>query len=133
MGEKLSESERFKMFMMINFYEMTLGFILGLITNELLYILAPFNSNEDGISSIIYTVLFGTLTVSLLLYLRIFVETLPGVREYKDREGFSHPPPIGLTFGFWVSNKQLKARSKLLQSRIFKLLKSPSAVPKKWL
>ena len=46
----------------------------------------------------------------MLLFIREFVDTLPIVKEYKERPGFYHPPPIALTFGLFRSILPLKQR-----------------------
>ena len=124
---ELNPQEKFFVWSLINFYEFTLGFLLGLILNEFSYKLLPFKKNENILATIIIVVVLGVLSINLTLYLREWVETLPGLKEYNlsEKTNYSHPPPVALTFGFWITHRQLKARNRSVQKYIFKLIGSP--------
>lgn len=124
---ELNPQEKFFVWSLINFYEFTLGFLLGLILNEFSYKLLPFKKNENILATMIIVVVLGVLSINLTLYLREWVETLPGLKEYNlsEKTNYSHPPPVALTFGFWITHIQLKARNRSVQKYIFKLIGSP--------
>ena len=125
---ELNPQEKFFVWSLINFYEFTLGFLLGLALNEFSYKLLPFKKNENILATMIIVVVLGVLSINLTLYLREWVETLPGLKEYNlsEKTNYSHPPPVALTFGFWITHRQLKARNRSVQKYIFKLIGSPS-------
>ena len=125
---ELNPQEKFFVWSLINFYEFTLGFLLGLILNEFSYKLLPFKKNENILATIIIVIVLGVLSIYLTLYLREWVETLPGLKEYNlsEKTNYSHPPPVALTFGFWITHRQLKARNRSVQKYIFKLIGSPA-------
>jgi len=125
---ELTEKDRLLVFTAINTYELMIGFALGLVANELSYAVIPFGKRDDLGTTVLLMIGTGVLIFNMLLYIRIFVELLPGVREYAGKEGFEHPPPVSLTFGFWITQNQLIARSKLIQKKVFELIKSPSVV-----
>ena len=125
---ELNPQEKFFVWSLINFYEFTLGFLLGLVLNEVSYKLLPFKKNENILATMIIVVVLGVLSINLTLYLREWVETLPGLKEYNlsEKTNYSHPPPVALTFGFWITHRQLKARNRSVQKYIFKLIGSPA-------
>lgn len=125
---ELNPQEKFFVWSLINFYEFTLGFLLGLALNEFSYKLLPFKKNENILATMIIVVVLGVLSINLTLYLREWVETLPGLKEYNlsEKTNYSHPPPVALTFGFWITHRQLKARNRSVQKYIFKLIGSPA-------
>ena len=126
MDKPLTQAEKIKVFAIINFYELTISFILGLILNEISYKIFPISLKEDIITTIFLTIVLGVSIITCILYLRMVVQHFPGVKEYSLRKGFSHPPPIAMTFGFWVTQNQLTVRKTLIKNAVFKLINSPS-------
>ena len=126
----LNPQDKFIVWSLINFYEFSLGFLLGLVVNEISFKILPFNKNENILSTLLLVIVIGVLSINLTLYLREWVNNLPGLNKYnlKEMTNFSHPPPIALTFGFWITHKQLKARNKSVQKYIFKIIGSPADV-----
>ncbi len=126
MDKPLTQGEKLKVFAIINFYELTLSFILGLILNEISYKFLPVSLKDNILTTIFLTITLGVGIITCILYLRMIVNKFPGVKEYSSREGFSHPPPIAMTFGFWVTKTQLIAIKRIIKNAVFKLINSPS-------
>ena len=82
------------------------------------------------LTTIISFFIFGTLIINGTLYIRRFVRTLPILNILSKKVDFSHPPPIALTFGFWMTQNQLKSRSNTIQNLFFKFINSPENLPK---
>ena len=125
-NKPLTDSEKLKVFAIINFYELTISFILGLILNEISYYLFPVNVKNNILIIFLLTIILGIIIINCILYLRIKVRNFPGVKEYSNRKGFTHPPPIAMTFGFWMTQHQLAVRKTLIKKYIFSLINSPS-------
>ena len=123
----LMKNEKLLGYTLVNFYEFTIGSIMGLILNEISYKLIPYSKNENILLTGILTVFFATVFINLALYLRHWVEELPILSELSKKEDFVHPPPIALTFGFWITQRQLKFRNRNLQQYMFNLIGSPGA------
>lgn len=125
----LNPQDKFIVWSLVNFYEFTIGFLLGLTLNEVSYMIAPFKDNENILTTLIILVVGGVLSINLTLYLREWVINLPGLKEYNltEKTNYSHPPPIALTFGFWITHRQLKARNRSVQKYIFKMIGSPAS------
>jgi len=123
---ELSARDNCIVWSLINFYEFIFGFLLGLVLNEISYKIFPFKKNEGIFTTILLVLALGVMSINLVLYLRYWVETLPGLKEYNLSEiNYPHPPPVALTFGFWITHRQLKARNRSIQQYIFKLIGSP--------
>jgi hypothetical protein len=126
MDKPLTQGEKLKVFAIINFYELILSFILGLILNEISYKFFPVSLKDNILTTLFLTITLGVGIITCILYLRMIVNKFPGVKEYSSREGFSHPPPIAMTFGFWVTQTQLIVRKGMIKNAVFKLINSPS-------
>ena len=122
----LTTEEKLKVFSIINFYELTISFILGLFLNEMSYLIFPVNLKENILITIFLTIFLGVFIITFILYFRMNVNKLPGVKEYAHRKDFTHPPPIALTFGFWMTQKQLTVRKEIIKNAVFRLINSPS-------
>ena len=125
-NKPLTDSEKLKVFAIINFYELTISFILGLILNEISYYLFPVNVKNNILIIFLLTIILGIIIINCILYLRIKVRNFPGVKEYSNRKGFTHPPPIAMTFGFWMTQHQLIVRQTIIKKFVYKLINSPS-------
>ena len=126
----LTNYERLVAFSLINMYELLFGFIFGMISNEISYFLIPHVSKENFMMSVLIFLIFGTAIINGTLYIRRFVRTLPVLDILSQKEDFSHPPPIALTFGFWMTQNQLKSRANIIQNFFFKFINSPVNLPK---
>ena len=73
-------------------------------------------------------ILMGVIVITFLLYIRIIVDKFPGLDKLSTKEGYSHPPPIALTFGFWMTQNQLRSRSQMIKNSVFSILKRPEKV-----
>ena len=123
----IHDNERLVAYTLVNFYEFTIGSIMGLFLNEISFKLFPYNKSESILMTTILTIVFAISFINLALYLRHWVEELPILSELSKEEWFSHPPPIALTFGFWITQRQLKFRNRNLQKYLFTLIGSPEA------
>lgn len=123
--DKLTDDERFKVYTLINLYELVLGFLVGMVLNEISYKMFPHTKEELLIVSIVMLILLGTFIINCLLYLRRRVEDLPGLDKLTKKSDFKHPPPIALTFGFWMTQNQLRSRSEALKLFFYNYLASP--------
>ena len=65
----LTQAEKLKVFTIINFYELTLGFVLGLILNEFSYLLFPVSKKENILFTIFLGIFLGVLIIASILYL----------------------------------------------------------------
>ena len=88
----------------------------------------PYLPGESFTKSLILITLISGLYLTILNYLREFVDTLPFVKEYQEEEWFYHPPPIAMTFGFWISQNQLRFRNKNIQKFFFGLVSTPKDI-----
>ena len=100
---------------------------MGLVLNEISFKIFPYRKSESILMTTILTIVFAVVFINLALYLRHWVEELPGLSELSKKEEFVHPPPIALTFGFWITQRQLKFRNKNLQKYLFNVIGSPEA------
>ena len=125
-NKPLTDYEKMKVFTLINLYELVISFIMGIILNEISYYLFPVNVKNNILVIILLTIVLGIIIINCVLYLRMKVKFFPGVLEYSQRKGFTHPPPIALTFGFWMTQHQLRVRKSLIKKFVYKLINSPS-------
>ena len=115
---------KIRTFLLINSYEFLIGSLLGTVINEISYNIFPYFPGEHLLKSLFLLTLIAASYITLLIYLREGVENLPYVNEYKDEEWFYHPPPIAMTFGFWISQNQMKFRNRNIQKYFFKFVSS---------
>lgn len=125
---KLTEKERLTSFILINLYELVIGFSFGMIFNEISYTTLSHNQKESIFITLFMMILMGIIVITALLYIRIIVDKFPGLKELSSKEGYSHPPPIALTFGFWMTQNQLRSRSQMIKNYVFSFLKRPEKV-----
>ena len=107
---------------LINTYEFLIGSLLGTVLNEISYNIVPYLPGEGLLKSLFFVTLIAASYITLLLYLREYVEKLPYIKEYKEEKWFYHPSPIALTYGFWISQNQMKFRNKNVQKYFFELV-----------
>ena len=119
---------KFRTLFLINSYEFLIGSIVGIVLNEISYNILPYLPGESFTKSLILITLISGLYLTILNYLREFVDTLPFVKEYQEEEWFYHPPPIAMTFGFWISQNQLRFRNKNIQKFFFGLVSTPKDI-----
>ena len=48
----LNPQDKFIVWSLVNFYEFTIGFLLGLTLNEVSYMIAPFKDNENILTTL---------------------------------------------------------------------------------
>ena len=125
---QLTEKERLVSFILINFYELLLGFSFGMLFNEISYSMLSHNQKEKIFITLIMMLIMGIMFITSLLYIRIIVDKFPGLNELSSKEGYSHPPPIALKFGFWMTQNQLRSRSQMVKNYFFSFIKRPEKV-----
>mgnify|MGYP001291420496 CR=1 FL=1 len=113
---------KFRTLFLINTYEFLIGSLFGSVLNEISYNIIPYLPGEGFMKSLLLVTLIAGFYITILFYLREYVETLPYIKEYIDEEWFYHPSPIAMTFGFWISQNQMKFRNKNIQKYFFELV-----------
>ena len=119
---------KFRTLFLINSYEFIIGSLFGSVLNEISYNLLPYFPGENFMRSLILVTLIAGLYITILDYMREFVDTLPYIKEYQEEEWFYHPPPIAMTFGFWISQNQMRFRNKNIQKFFFELVSTPKDI-----
>ena len=101
---------KIKIFTLISFYELIIGFIIGIILNKFSKYIIPYSSSENIYLTILLTCLLGVIFITIVLYFRDKINYFPGIKKYHNNVNYKHPPPIALTLGFWVTQKELFKR-----------------------
>lgn len=101
---------KIKIFTLISFYELIIGFIIGIILNKFSKYIIPYSNSENIYLTILLTIFLGVIFITIVLFFRDRVNYFPGIKKYHNTPNFHHPPPIALTLGFWVTQKELFKR-----------------------
>lgn len=112
--------EKIKVLIMINFYQLIFGSILGIFSNLFIVNISNFSDNPTfKILLLFFNIIFFVTIIDLI---HEFILHLPFVREYKDEKWFVYPSPIALTFAYWTSQYSIKSNFKNAMSRFNKHL-----------
>jgi len=68
---QLTEKERLVSFILINFYELLLGFSFGMLFNEISYSMLSHTQKENIFITLSMMIIMGVIVITLLLYIRI--------------------------------------------------------------